>query len=58
MNFCAYFGLASVFNFDKISRQTKVEDEHFRSLDKSKAYQIIAYSILSGLLVGILAFIV
>lgn len=58
MNFCAYFGLASVFNFDKIGRQTKVEDEHYRSFDRGKAYQIIAYSILSGLLVGILAFIV
>jgi len=58
MNFCAYFGLASVFNFDKVGEQNKVNDDHFRSLDKRKAYQIIAYSVLSGLLVGVLAFIV
>ena len=57
MNFCAYFGLSSVFNFDKIGSQTKVEDEHYRSLDRRKAYQIIVYSILSGLLVGLLALV-
>ena len=57
MNFCAYFGLSSVFNFKKIGEQTKVEDNQFQLLDKRKAYQIIAYSVLVGLLVGVLSFI-
>lgn len=57
MNFCAYFGLASVFNFNKVGEQSKVNDEHFKSLDRSKAYQIITYSVLAGLLVGVLSFI-
>lgn len=58
MNFCAYFGLASVFNFGKVGIQTKVEDENFRQLDRHKAFQILIYSVLVGLLVGILAFII
>ncbi|PIP77866.1 MAG: hypothetical protein COW85_06755, partial [Ignavibacteria bacterium CG22_combo_CG10-13_8_21_14_all_37_15] len=57
MNFCAYFGLASVLNFGKVGEQNKVNDEHFRSLDKRKAYQIIAYSVLVGLVVGVLSFV-
>lgn len=58
MNFCAYFGLASVFNFSKVGEQSKVNDEHFKSLDRRKAYQIITYSVLVGLLVGVLSFII
>lgn len=57
MNFCAYFGLASVFNFNKVGSETKVEDENYRALDRRKAYQIITYSVLVGLFVGLLAFI-
>ncbi len=57
MNFCAYFGLASIFNFDKLGNQIKVEDENFRRLDKRKAYQIITYSVFVGLIIGVLAFI-
>lgn len=57
MNFCAYFGLASVFNFNKIGRQAKIEDEYYRSLDRRKAYLIITYSVLVGLFVGLLSFI-
>lgn len=57
MNFCAYFGLSSVFNFNEVGEQSKVNDEHFKSLDRGKANQIITYSILVGLLVGVLSFI-
>lgn len=57
MNFCAYFGLASVFNFNKVGKETKVEDEYYRSLDRRKAYLIITYSVLVGLFVGLLSFI-
>jgi len=57
MNFCAYFGLASIFNFNKVGEQFKVNDEHFKSLDRLKAYRIITYSVLVGLLVGVLSFI-
>ncbi len=57
MRFCAYFGLASVFNFNKLGYQTKVEDQHYQTLDKRKAYQIITYSVLVGLIIGILSFI-
>ncbi|GAB6281285.1 MAG: hypothetical protein STSR0008_00240 [Ignavibacterium sp.] len=57
MKFCAYFGFASVFNFTKLGNQTKVEDKHLQTLDKRKAYQIITYSTLIGLIVGILSFI-
>lgn len=57
MRFCAYFGLASVFNFAALGNQTKIEDKHFQSIDKRKAYQIISYSVLVGLVVGVLSFV-
>lgn len=57
MKFCAYFGLASVFNFGQLGKQAKIENKHFQSLDKRKAYQIIAYSVSIGLVIGILSFI-
>lgn len=57
MKFCAHFGLNSVFNFSKLGEQTKITDENFHLLDRRKAYQIITYSFLIGLLIGILSFI-
>lgn len=57
MRFCAHFGLNSIFNFSKLGEHTKIEDKNFQLLDKRKAYQIITYSFLIGLLIGILSFI-
>lgn len=33
MNFCTYFGLASVFNFGTLRSQTNVKDKNFLLLD-------------------------
>ena len=57
LRFCAYFGLASLFNFAVFGYQTKIEDKHVQSIDKRKAYQIISYSVLVGLVVGVLSFV-
>jgi hypothetical protein len=55
MHFCVYFGLAEIFNFDKVGKTSKVGTEEFVRKDKKKARLIIYYSVLIGIAVGLLA---
>ena len=58
MHFCAYFGFASLFNFGDVGKTDSVQQAEFRAKDRHKAWQIIIYSILIGLVAAITAFII
>jgi hypothetical protein len=58
MRFCAYYGLAEMFNFDSLGKSNKVDNNEFVRKDKKRARQIIYYSVLIGIVVGLLAVIV
>jgi hypothetical protein len=57
MHFCAYFGMQGVFNFSSdIGKTDTVEQAEFRSMDRRKAWQIIAYSAIIGAVVAIISY--
>ena len=58
MHFCVYYGLAEMFNFDSLGKSKKVENDEFVRKDKKRARSIIYYSVLIGIVVGLLAVIV
>ncbi len=58
MHFCAYFGLAEIFNFDKLGKSDKVENDEFVRKDKKRARSIIYISVLIGIVVGLLSVII
>ena len=53
MHFCAYFGLRGVFNFESIGNLDTVAEAEFRARDRMKALRIIAYSVITGILVAL-----
>lgn len=55
MRFCAYYGLAEMFNFNSLGKSNKVDNNEFVRKDKKRARQIIYYSVLIGIVVGLLA---
>ena len=55
MRFCVYYGMAAIFNFDRIGKTHIVENDEYIRKDKKRARQIIYFSILIGLAIGILA---
>ena len=57
MHFCAYFGFASLFNFDDVGKTDSVSQAEFRAKDRRKAWQIIIYSVLVGAAVAFLAYL-
>lgn len=57
-NFCAYFGFASLFNFGEIGKKDSVSQAEFRAMDRKKAWQIIIQSILVGLAIAGLAYVI
>jgi hypothetical protein len=58
MHFCAYFGFASLFNFGNAGKTDSVSQAEFRAKDRRKAWQIVIYSILIGLAVAFIAYII
>lgn len=58
MRFCAYYGLAEMFNFDSLGKSSKVDNNEFVRKDKKRARQIIYYSVLVGIGVGLIAVII
>jgi len=57
MHFCAYFGFASLFNFGpKVGKTDSVSQAEFRAMDRKKAWQIVIYSVLIGLVVALLGY--
>lgn len=58
MHFCAYFGFASLLNFGPEAGKTDtVVEAEFRRKDRIKAWQILGYSILTGLAVASVAYL-
>jgi len=55
MHFCAYYGLAEMFNFDSLGKSSKVKDDEFIRKDKKMARSIIYFSVLIGIVVGLIA---
>lgn len=58
MHFCAYFGFASLFNFGNVGKIDTIQQAEFRAKDKKKAWQIVMYSVLIGLVAALIAFLV
>ena len=56
MHFCAYFGMRGVFNFVEIGKTDTVEKAEFREKDRRKAWQIITYSVIVGVIITIPAY--
>lgn len=56
MHFCAYFGFTSLLNFGDVGKTDSVSQAEFRAKDRKKAWQIIGYAFLFGLLVALLAY--
>ncbi|VVB60871.1 Uncharacterised protein [uncultured archaeon] len=56
MHFCAYFGSVGVFNFGEVGKTDTVEQAEFRKIDRKKAIEIVASSILIGAAVAIAAY--
>lgn len=56
MHFCAHFGLSSIYNFKDVGKTDTVQQEEFRKKDRHKAWKIIIYSILSGLVVVLITY--
>jgi hypothetical protein len=58
MHFCAGFGMRGVFNFgSKVGKTEEVEQAEYRSKDKQKALQILAYSVLIAIVLATAAFL-
>ena len=58
MHFCAYFGFASLFNFGpKVGKTDSVSQAEFRAKDRKKAWQIVIYSIIIGLVIALLGYL-
>jgi len=57
MHFCAYFGFASLFNFGDVGKTDSVSQAEFRAKDRRRAWQIIIYSVLIGVIAAFLAYL-
>jgi hypothetical protein len=56
MHFCSGFGMKGVFNFgNELYKTTSVEEKEFKAADRRKAFQIIGYSVIIGLIVTLIA---
>jgi lysylphosphatidylglycerol synthetase-like protein (DUF2156 family) len=57
LHFCAYFAALGIFNFgNDFSKKDTIQQAEFRAKDRRKAMQIIAYSAIIGIAVGVGAF--
>lgn len=56
MHFCAYFGFASLFNFGDVGKTDSVQQAEFRAKDRRRAWQIVIYSVLIGIVVAALTY--
>lgn len=56
MQFCAYFGFASLFNFGEVGKTDTIQQAEFRAKDRRKAWQIIVYAVIIGLVVALVGY--
>lgn len=58
-HFCAYFGLRSLFNFEKVgTTPEEIWDDNMRRLDRHRAWTIIGYAALVATGVTLAAFVI
>lgn len=58
LHFCANFGMRGLFNVtDGMGSQESVMEADFRKADQRKAVQIIVGSLIIGIVVGVIAFL-
>ncbi len=58
MRFCSCYGLARIFNFDSLGKSNKVENDEFVKKDKKRARSVIYFSVLIGIMVGLIAVVI
>jgi len=58
MHFCAYFGFASLFNFDDVGKTDSVAQAKYRAHDRRKAWQIVVSAVVLGAVVAYLGYVV
>ncbi len=56
MQFCAYFGMRGVYNFEDVGNTESVLQAEFRALDRRRAWQMIIYSLIAAVLITALAY--
>lgn len=56
MHFCVYFGFANLFNFGEVGKTDTVAQAEYRAKDRRKAWQILSYSTLIGLVVALVGY--
>ena len=57
MHFCAAFGMRGVFNFGKVGKVEEVRQAEYRRKDRQNALQILAYSVLTAIVVATAVFL-
>jgi hypothetical protein len=50
LKFCAYFGFFSLFNFNELGKEKKIESSDFRNADRKKAIRIVLIASLISIL--------
>jgi hypothetical protein len=59
MRFCAAFGMRGVFNFGpEVGRTETVDQAEYRLKDRKKSIRIILYSIMIGIAVAVICFVI
>ncbi len=56
MQFCAYFGMSGVYNFEDVGKTESVLESEFRAKDRRRSWQIIIYSVIAAFLITALAY--
>jgi hypothetical protein len=56
MQFCAYFGMHGMFNFEDVGKTESILESEFRAKDRRRAWQIIIYSVIAAVLITTLAY--
>ncbi len=56
MQFCAYFGMSGVYNFEDVGKTDSVLESEFRAKDMRRSWQIIIYSVVAAILITALAY--
>ncbi|HTA83615.1 MAG TPA: hypothetical protein VK783_11790 [Bacteroidia bacterium] len=55
--FCVAFGMKGFFNFKDLGESVSIEEAEMRRLDKAKATKMLVISLLSGLVITILFYL-
>jgi heme/copper-type cytochrome/quinol oxidase subunit 4 len=57
-HFCVRFGTQGLFNFGELGTEEAVHETEYRKKDQRKAVQIIVLSLLIGVVIAVVAFLI